>query len=96
LEKPPKSSKPSLLQNHHCKTSISTKLIIVKHTQNSLSLIKSTALMNEDQSLIKSIKILAWNPINTPYKIKAEGGERRKEGERGLNNIEKETLNVKV
>jgi hypothetical protein len=31
--------------------------------------------MNEDKSLIKSIKILAWNPINTPYKIKAKGGE---------------------
>jgi len=25
--------KPSLLQNHHCKTSISTKLAAVKHTQ---------------------------------------------------------------
>jgi hypothetical protein len=40
LEKPLKSPKPSLLQNHHCKTSISTKLIIVKQTQKSPGLIK--------------------------------------------------------
>jgi hypothetical protein len=32
LGKSPKSPKPSLLQNHHCKTNIGTKLTSVKHT----------------------------------------------------------------
>jgi hypothetical protein len=47
LEKTPKSPKPSLLQNHHCKTNIGTKLIAIKHTQNSLILIRGSSFDEE-------------------------------------------------
>lgn len=33
--------------------------------------------MNKDQSMIKSKNILAWNLINTPYKIKIEREKKR-------------------
>jgi hypothetical protein len=53
------------LQNHHCKTNIGTKLIAIKHTQNSLILIRGSSF-DEERSIFDWI--LAWNPINTPGK----------------------------
>jgi hypothetical protein len=50
LEKTPESPKPSLLQNHHCKTNIGTKLIAIKHTQNSLILIRGSSFDEEGSS----------------------------------------------
>jgi len=38
--------------------------------------------MNEDQYLIEYIKLLAWNPINAPSKIKTRGGENEKREEK--------------
>ena len=40
-------------------------------------------MMNEDQSLIKSIKILAWNPINTfanQNQMRGKKGIKKKRG----------------
>ena len=71
-----KSPKPSLLQNHHFKINISTKLIVVKYTQNSLILIRET-IFDEKGSIFDWI--LALNLINTFGKSRQRGNKKERE-----------------
>jgi len=88
--------KTKFLQNRHCKTGISIEIKVVKWTKKLFHFDqRGEALMNEDQSLIKSIK----NHILKPYKYPMENqglkgwNIREKEGRKKLI---KELLSVKA